>query len=58
MKTLVLEPYHVLASALFWLVALPFALVAFPTLAIIDRTSAIFRADVAAIARQLDASTA
>ena len=55
MKTLLLEPFRVLASVSFWLVALPFALLAFPTLAIVDRTGGLFRADVAALARQLAA---
>ncbi len=37
MKTVALETFLVAESILFWLLALPFALVAFPVLALIDK---------------------
>jgi hypothetical protein len=53
MKTLALESAYVLASVLFWLFALPFALIVFPIVGVINRATQDCAQDLAGVARHL-----
>jgi len=53
MKTLALESVQVLASVLFWLFALPFALVALPIVGVVDRATQECVKDLASLAKHL-----
>lgn len=53
MKILILESFYVFACILFWVFALPLALVAFPALAIVNRASQIYIEDFTALAKHL-----
>jgi hypothetical protein len=53
MKTLALESAYVLASVLFWLFALPFALVAFPIVGVVYRATQECVEDLASLAKHL-----